>query len=103
MKKTFDYLESEGIKFEFIDYKKQAPTPELLEKFAAIVGIEALINKKGTTYRRLDDADKALLESQESAIEILCRNSSMIKRPILDNGKGKLVLGFEPEEIVGLR
>ncbi|MGY6523546.1 MAG: Spx/MgsR family RNA polymerase-binding regulatory protein [Mongoliitalea sp.] len=103
MKKTFDFLESEGIKYTFVDYKKQAPTTDLLKKFAAIVGFEALINKKGTTYRRLSDADKALLETQSSAIEVLCQNSSMIKRPILDNGKGKLVLGFEPEEIVGLR
>lgn len=103
MKKTFDFLEAEGIKYEFIDYKKQAPTQELLEGFADLTSFENLINKKGTTYRKLSDSDKELLNTKASALQVLTQNSSMIKRPIIDNGKGKLVLGFEPEEIQSLK
>lgn len=101
MKKTFDFLESEGIEYEFVDYKKQAPSAALLVKFADKVGFEALINKRGTTYRKLDDADKEKLESENSALAVLAEKSSMIKRPIVEFPNGDLVLGFEPEEIKG--
>ena len=101
MKKTFEFLESEGIEYEFIDYKKQAPDAALLVKFADKVGFEALINKRGTTYRKLDDADKEKLESEKSALAMLAEKSSMIKRPIIEFPNGDLILGFEPEEIKG--
>ena len=101
MKKTFDFLESEGIEYEFVDYKKQAPSAALLVKFADKVGFKSLINKRGTTYRKLDDADKEKLESEKSALAVLTEKSSMIKRPIVEFPNGDLVLGFEPEEIKG--
>lgn len=101
MKKTFEFLESEGIEYEFIDYKKQAPDAALLVKFADKVGFETLINKRGTTYRKLDDADKEKLESEKSALAMLAEKSSMIKRPIIELPNGDLILGFEPEEIKG--
>ncbi|WP_306413694.1 Spx/MgsR family RNA polymerase-binding regulatory protein [Cecembia lonarensis] len=99
MKKTFDFLESEGIEYEFIDYKKQAPDAALLVKFADKVGFEALINKRGTTYRKLDDVDKEKLDSERSALAVLAEKSSMIKRPIVEFPNGNLVLGFEPDQI----
>lgn len=99
MKKTFDFLASEGIEHEFVDYKKQVPSAALLVKFADKVGFESLINKRGTTYRKLDDADKEKLESENSALTVLAEKSSMIKRPIVEFPNGDLVLGFEPEEI----
>lgn len=101
MKKTFEFLESEGIEYEFIDYKKQAPDAALLVKFADKVGFETLINKRGTTYRKLDDADNEKLESEKSALVMLAEKSSMIKRPIIEFPNGDLILGFEPEEIKG--
>jgi Spx/MgsR family transcriptional regulator len=99
MKKAFDFLEFEGIEYEFLDYKKQVPDAALLLKFADKVGFEALINKRGTTYRKLEDADKEKLESENSALAVLAEKSSMIKRPIVEFPNGDLVLGFEPEEI----
>ena len=99
MKKTFDFLEEEGISYEFLDYKKNAPEVALLKGFAEKVGYEALINKKGTTFRKLEDADKAKLEEMESALSVLAEKSSMIKRPIIEFPGGNLVLGFEPEQI----
>lgn len=101
MKKTFDFLENEGIKYEFVDYKKKAPDTELLNAFADKVGFEALINKKGTTYRKLEDREKKLLEKKEAALAILTEKSSMIKRPIVEFPDGSLILGFEPEQIKG--
>ncbi|WP_106567116.1 Spx/MgsR family RNA polymerase-binding regulatory protein [Cecembia rubra] len=99
MKKTFSFLESEGIDYEFIDYKKQSPNTSLLSGFADKVGFEALINKKGTTYRKLEDHEKTALDTKSKAITLLSEKSSMIKRPIIEFPDGVLVLGFEPEQI----
>lgn len=97
MKKTFDFLHDKGIDYDFIDYKKQAPSHELLVKFSEKVGYQSLINKKGTTYRKLEEKEKEKLEIEEKALAILSAKSSMIKRPIVEFPDGKLILGFEPE------
>jgi Spx/MgsR family transcriptional regulator len=99
MKKTFDFLESEGIDYEFTDYKKRAPDAGLLVKFADKVGFEKLINKNGMTYRQLSDKEKAQLESEHAALALLSIKSSMIKRPIIQFPDGSIILGFEPEAI----
>lgn len=99
MKKTFDFLNEEGIAYEFIDYKKTAPDSGLLKKFIGQVGMESLINRRGTTYKKLSDTEKIALENNDSAIAILTEKSSMIKRPIIEFPDGKLVLGFEPDQI----
>ncbi len=99
MKKTFDFLENEGINYEFVDYKKNAPETELLNKFAEKVGFEALVNKKGTTYRKLADTEKQRLENKEGALTVLTEKSSMIKRPIIEFPDGSLILGLEPVQI----
>ncbi|WP_373522970.1 Spx/MgsR family RNA polymerase-binding regulatory protein [Aquiflexum sp.] len=99
MKKTFDFLEGEGIVYEFTDYKKSAPDAGLLVKFADKVGFEKLINKKGLTYRKLDGEEKTQLESEDSALALLSKKSSMIKRPILQFPDGEIMMGFDPEAI----
>lgn len=101
MKKTFDFLESEGIDYEFTDYKKSSPHAGLLVKFADKVGFEKLINKKGMTYRQLSDEEKTQLESENAALALLSKKSSMIKRPIVQFPDGSIILGFEPEAIKG--
>ncbi|MDX5479537.1 MAG: Spx/MgsR family RNA polymerase-binding regulatory protein [Cyclobacteriaceae bacterium] len=99
MKKTFDFLNEEGIAYEFIDYKKTAPNTGLLKKFIGQVGLESLINKRGTTFKKLSDTEKMALEDKDSAVGILTKKSSMIKRPIIEFPDGELVLGFEPNQI----
>jgi len=99
MKKTFDFLESEGIGYDFTDYKKKAPDASLLVKFAEKVGFEKLINKKGMTYRKLTEEEKAKLESEDTALALLSDKSSMIKRPIVLFPDGEIILGFDPEAI----
>lgn len=101
MKKTFDFLESEGIAYEFIDYKKQKPTAELLESFINKAGLDAVINRKGLTYRKMDEGQKKSLEKKEFAIPILIDNSSMIKRPIILYPDDSITLGFYPDLISG--
>ncbi|MBA4301828.1 MAG: arsenate reductase [Cyclobacterium sp.] len=99
MKKAFDFLESKGVSYEFIDYKKQKPTQELLNGFLTKTPLETLVNKQGTTYRKMDEALKAALEKVETALPILIENSSMIKRPVITYPDGSLTLGFVPEKI----
>ena len=99
MKKAFDFLNEKGVSYEFIDYKKQKPSPDLLEGFLKKTSLESLVNRQGTTFRKMDDAQKVALEKKESAIPILVENSSMIKRPVIIYPDGSLTLGFDPEKI----
>jgi Spx/MgsR family transcriptional regulator len=100
MKKTFDFLSEKGVAYEFTDDKKQKPTVELLEGFLAKTTLESLVNKQGTTFRKMDDSQKNALEEEETALPILIENSSMIKRPVIVYPDGSLTLGFVPEKIV---
>lgn len=99
MKKMFTFLEEKGVSYDFIDYKKQKPTQEILEGFLAKTTLESLVNKQGTTYRKMDDSQKAALEQKETALPLLIENSSMIKRPIITYPDGSLTLGFVPDLI----
>lgn len=99
MKKAFSFLDEKGFSYEFIDYKKQKPSHELLESFLAKTSLETLVNKQGTTYRKMDDSQKKALEKAETALPILIENSSMIKRPVITYPDGSLTLGFVPEKI----
>ncbi|RIW17363.1 Spx/MgsR family RNA polymerase-binding regulatory protein [Algoriphagus lacus] len=99
MKKAFTFLEGKGVTYDFIDYKKQKPTQELLEGFLAKTTLESLVNKQGTTYRKMDDSQKAALEKKETALPLLIENSSMIKRPIITYPDGSLTMGFVPDQI----
>ncbi len=99
MKKTFTFLEEKGVAYEFIDYKKQKPSQELLVGFLAKTPLDSLVNKQGTTYRKMDDSQKSALEKVETALPILIENSSMIKRPVIVYPDGSLTLGFAPEKI----
>lgn len=95
MKKARTWLESHGVKHDFHDYKVAGIDKEHLEKWAKEVGWETLINRAGTTFRKLPDSDKANL-SEAKAIKLMLSNPSMIKRPVLDLGR-KRVVGFKPE------
>ena len=99
MKKTFDFLSEKGVAYEFIDYKKQKPTVELLTSFLEKTLLASLVNKQGTTYKKMEEARKFDLEKEETALPILIENSSMIKRPVIVYPDGSLTLGFVPDQI----
>lgn len=100
MKKTFQLLDERDIPYDFMDYKKEKPSLDLLKGFSQKVGLAHLINKRGTTFRKLSEDEKASLESEDTAFPLLIDNSSMIKRPILQFPDGHLVLGLQEEEII---
>ena len=95
MKKARDWLEAHGQRYIFHDYKIQGIDPAVLEGWAGQVGWETLLNRSGTTFRKLPEADRQNL-TEERAIALMLAQPSMIKRPVLDVD-GKLVVGFKPE------
>jgi Spx/MgsR family transcriptional regulator len=95
MKKARMWLDNHGIAYSFHDYKTEGIERERLVRWAKELGWEALLNRAGTTFRKLDDADKESL-SETKAIALMLAQPSMIKRPVLDLGN-KLLVGFKPE------
>src|SRR5690606_26904672 len=99
MKKTFQLFEREKVGYQFVDYKKVSPNEALLLHFLERCSLDDLINKRGTTYRKLGDESKELLKSRETAIPLLINHSSMIKRPIVQFPNGKIVIGLQEKEL----
>lgn len=95
MKKARAWLDGHGVAYGFHDYKAVGVDRATLERWAAQVGWEVLLNRSGTTFRALPDADKADL-TQAKAIGLMLAQPSMIKRPVLDVD-GRLTVGFKPE------
>jgi arsenate reductase (glutaredoxin) len=96
MKKARAWLDKAGVEYAFHDYKTSGIERERLERWAKKVGWETLLNRAGTTFRRLPDKDKDGL-SEKKVIMTMLAQPSMIKRPVLDLGGGKLLIGFKPE------
>ncbi len=95
MKKTRAWLDAKGVAYVFHDYKAQGIDRARLEGWTRSVGWEALLNRAGTTFRKLSDADKAGLD-EGRALALMLDQPSMIKRPVLDIG-GQLLVGFKPD------
>jgi len=95
MKKARAWLDGHGVAYGFHDYKAAGIERGCLEGWAAKVGWENLLNRTGTTFRKLPDKDKEGL-TERKAIALMIAQPSMIKRPVLDVG-GKLLVGFKPE------
>ncbi len=96
MKKARAWLDGKGVAYEFHDYKKAGIERDRLEGWARKVGWEALLNRAGTTFRKLPDEEKKGL-TETKAVELMIAQPSMIKRPVLEAG-GKLLVGFKPEQ-----
>ena len=95
MKKARAWLDGCGVAYAFHDYKTAGIEAGVLEGWARKVGWELLLNRSGTTYRKLPEKDKADL-TERRAIALMSEQPSMIKRPVLEVG-GKLIVGFKPE------
>ena len=96
VKKARKWLEAQGLDHTFRDFKKDAPSAGEVGKWADEAGWEVLLNKRGTTFRKLSDADKADLTGKK-AIALMVQHPSLIKRPVLEYGNGLLV-GFNEAE-----
>jgi Spx/MgsR family transcriptional regulator len=96
MKKARAWLDQRGVAYAFHDYKASGIDRRRLEGWARAVGWESLVNRAGTTFRKLPDKEKDGL-TEKKAIALLLAQPSMIKRPVLDIG-GRLTVGFKPEQ-----
>jgi arsenate reductase len=96
MKKARSWLEKHDVDYAFHDYKTAGIDRANLERWSKKLGWETLLNRAGTTFRKLPDKDKQGLDA-EKAIALMLAQPSMIKRPVLDLGGGRLLVGFKPE------
>ena len=101
MKKAMTWLTDNGVSFEFHDYKKQGISEEKLRYWLSQVDWDVLINKRGTTWRKLSDADKDNIDN-DKAVALMLANQSLIKRPLLESGD-KIHLGFKPDRHLEIR
>ncbi|MGC8534649.1 MAG: ArsC family reductase [Rhizomicrobium sp.] len=95
MKKARDWLDSHQIEYRFHDYRKDGVPRQALEGWVKELGWEALLNRNGTTFRKLPDSDKAGLNAGK-ALVLMCAQPSLIRRPVLDTGSRRVV-GFVPQ------
>jgi len=96
MKKARAWLEKHGVDYDFHDYKTAGIERTRLERWERKVGWEKLLNRSGMTFRKLPDRDKNGLDVSK-AVALMQAHPSLIKRPVLDLGGGKLLVGFTPE------
>jgi arsenate reductase (glutaredoxin) len=97
VKTALDWLNKNKIVFEFHDYKKQGITAEKLSAWSKQVGWESLVNKRGMTWRQLDEAEQKKVTNEKAAIALM-EKTSVIKRPLIEDGDKVLLLRFDEEE-----
>ena len=106
MKKAFTKLDELGVSYDFHDYKKQGIDKESVQRWIDELGIDKVLNKRGTTWRKRTDEQKQAADANvNNAIDLLIENTSMIKRPIVEgqladkkNGQLILLCGFDEAE-----
>lgn len=96
IKKARQWLAQQQIDYQFHDYKKLGTDENQLKSWISEFGWETIVNKRGTSWRKLDEGTRAGMDA-ETALAVLQGNPSMIKRPIMDTGK-QLVIGFSETE-----
>ncbi len=97
MKKARAWLDRHGVDYAFHDYKSAGIDKDRLERWARKAGWELLLNRAGLTFKKLPDKDKQGLTAAK-AIKLMLAQPSMIKRPVLELGGGKLLVGFKPDD-----
>lgn len=100
VKKARKWLDANGLGYTFHDYKKVGADAEKVAAWIAEKGVDVVLNKRGTTYRKLSDAEKADAADGEKAAELLVQHPSMIKRPVVElaAGDGSILVGFKEDE-----
>ncbi len=100
MKKAWTWLDQNGTAYEFHDYKKLGIDRITLEAWVGKVGWEVLLNRAGTTFRKLPESEKLGIDATR-AVDLMLAQPSMIKRPVLEID-GRLIVGFKPEVYASL-
>ena len=97
VKKARKWLDANDIGYTFHDYKKEGADADQLKRWIATFGVDTVVNKRGTTYRRLSDAEKEQAASPDNAASLLVQHPSMIKRPVVEDAS-TLLIGFKENE-----
>ncbi len=97
VKRARTWLDEQGLAYQFHDYKKQGVPADRLPGWMTQLGWEKVLNRAGTTWRKLDDATKAAVTDAASAAALMQVQPSVIKRPIVEWADGRLSVGFSPE------
>jgi len=98
IKKARTWLDDHGIEYVFHDYKKKGITSEKIEGWYKEFPWEKLVNKAGTTWKALSDDEKALVQDEKTATDLMITKTSVIKRPVVEDSNGKsIALGFSEE------
>ncbi len=95
VKSAIEWLNKNKISFEFHDYKKSGVSEAKLSAWCKQVGWEALVNKRGTTWRQLPEADQMRIVNEKSAITLMMEKTSVIKRPLIEINNKVALLGFD--------
>jgi arsenate reductase len=98
VKTAMEWLRKHKVAFEFHDYKAKGITEAKLKDWIKQVGWESLVNKRGTTWRQLDEATQSRVTNEKSAIALMKEKTSVIKRPLIEEDGQVVVLGFDEEE-----
>jgi arsenate reductase (glutaredoxin) len=103
VKKALTWLDENKVPYTFHDYKSKGITEAKLKEWIQQVGWESLVNKKGMTWRQLDDDIKDGVTNASSAIKLMKEKTSVIKRPLIEKDNKVLTTGFHPAELERIR
>jgi arsenate reductase len=95
VKSAIDWLKKNNVEFEFHDYKSKGITPAKLKEWSKQVGWESLVNKRGTTWRQLDEKIQSKITNESAAIGLMVEKTSVIKRPLIEENGKVITLGFD--------
>ena len=95
VKSALAWLKTHNVEFEFHDYKSKGVTESKLKDWSKQVGWESLVNKRGTTWRLLDEAVQKKVTSEDAAINLMKDKTSVIKRPLIEHDGKVIALGFD--------
>jgi Spx/MgsR family transcriptional regulator len=98
VKSALDWLKKNKTDFEFHDYKAKGISESKLKEWSKQIGWEKLVNKKGTTWRQLDEKRQSTVTNEASAIALMKEKTSVIKRPLIEKEGRVITLGFDETE-----
>lgn len=96
VKKARAWLDAKHVRYEFVDFKKAPPSVAQVKQWIDVLGVDSVVNRRGTTWRKLDPAMQARAETKAGAVAVLVEHPSAIKRPVIEAGKD-LLIGFDAE------
>lgn len=102
VKKARTWLTEQGLDYEFHDFKKQGITAGKLQQWCAVFGWEKVLNKKGTTWKKLSEEQQGQVKDEASAIALLLENLSAIKRPVVERDGKAILISFDEVQYAGL-